>query len=250
MRLSRDDVPADAPTILATSGGVVPGARNRWSLGPLTRYAVDLAGVAGRAPRVCFVATACGDQPAVIRDFYDMAQEAGLHGSHLSLFPMPNVDDVRAHLLAQDVIWVWGGSVAGLLAMWELHGVGEVMREAWQAGVVLTGVSAGSICWHAGGTTDSFGPDLRPVTNGLGLLPYANGVHYDSEPQRRPLFQQLIADGVLPAGYATDDGAGLLYRGTELCEALTEEPDKAAYLVERGGDGTAVETRLDTRLLR
>ena len=79
---------------------------------------------------------------------------------------MPNVDDVAAHLLAQDVVWVSGGSVAGLLAMWRLHGVDEAMRAAWQAGVVLTGVSAGSICWHAGGTTDSFGPQLRPITNG------------------------------------------------------------------------------------
>ena len=82
------------------------------------------------------------------------------------------------------------------------------MREAWQAGVVLTGVSAGSICWHVGGTTDSFGPDLRPITNGLGLVPYSNGVHYDSEEQRRPLFQSLVADGTLPTGYATDDGVG------------------------------------------
>lgn len=243
-------MPADAPTIVATSGGVVPGTRTKWSVGPLTRYAVDLAGVAGRAPRVCFLATACGDAPAVVRDFYDLAQEAGFHGSHLSLFAMPNVADIREHLLAQDVIWVWGGSVAGLLAMWELHGVGDVMREAWEAGVVLTGVSAGSICWHRGGTTDSFGPDLRPITNGLGLVPWSNGVHYDSEEQRRPLFQELIAAGTLPTGYATDDGVGLHYRGTELVEALTEEPGKAAYLVERAGGGGAVETRLETRLLR
>ncbi|WP_435768306.1 Type 1 glutamine amidotransferase-like domain-containing protein [Nocardioides sp. SYSU DS0651] len=243
-------MPADAPTILATSGGVVPSARNRWSVGPLTHHAVELAGVDRRAPRVCFLATACGDQPAVVRDFYDMAQEAGFHGNHLQLFPMPNVDDMREHLLAQDVIWVWGGSVAGLLAMWELHGVGELMREAWEAGVVLTGVSAGSLCWHVGGTTDSFGPELRPVTNGLGLLPFSNGVHYDSEEQRRPLFQSLVGSGQLPPGYATDDGVGLLYRGTELVEALTEEEGKAAYFVERGADGAVVETRLDVRLLR
>lgn len=243
-------MPADAPTILATSGGVVPSPRNKWSVGPLTRYAVELAGVEGRAPRVGFLATACGDQPAVIRDFYDMAQEAGFHGNHLSLFTMPNVEDVREHLLGQDVIWVWGGSVAGLLAMWELHGVGDVMREAWQAGVVLTGVSAGSICWHSGGTTDSFGPDLRPITNGLGLVPWSNGVHYDSEEQRRPLFQKLIGDGVLPSGYATDDGVGVLYRGTEFAGAFGEVPGKAAYFVERSADGGVVETPLDTQLLR
>ncbi len=243
-------MPANDPTILATSGGIVPGARTRWSVGPLTRHAVDLAGVEGRAPRVCFLATACGDAPGIIRDFYDMAHEAGFQASHLQLFPMPNLEDMREHLLAQDVIWAWGGSVAGLLAMWELHGLDAVMREAWQAGVVLTGVSAGSICWHTGGTTDSFGPELRPITNGLGLVPFSNGVHYDSEDQRRPLFQKLVGDGVLPAGYATDDGVGVLYRGTEFVEAFTEVDDKAAYYVERVDDGGVVESRLDTRRLR
>ncbi len=243
-------MPANEPTILATSGGIVPGARTRWSVGPLTRHAVDLAGVQGRAPRVCFLATACGDQPEIIRDFYDMAREAGYQASHLQLFTMPNVEDVREHLLGQDVIWVWGGSVAGLLALWRLHGVDDAMREAWASGVVLTGVSAGSICWHTGGTTDSFGPELRPITNGLGLVPWSNGVHYDSEEQRRPLFQKLVGDGVLPSGYATDDGVGVLYRGTEFAGAFSEMDGKAAYFVERDADGGVVETRLDTQRLR
>lgn len=241
---------ADAPTILATSGGRVPGVRTPWEAGPLTEYAVELAGVSGRRPRVCFLATALGDNAAVLLAFYDAARFAGWEASHLALFPMPNLADPRAHLLAQDVVWVWGGSVAGLLAMWRLHGLDTVMREAWEAGVVLTGVSAGSICWHVGGTTDSFGPDLRAVDNGLALLPYANGVHYDSEEQRRPLLHRLVADGTLPTAYATDDGAGLLYRGTELVEALTEIPGAAAYRVERGADGAAVETLIEPRLLR
>jgi peptidase E len=242
-------VTADEPTILATSGGAVPSRRIRWEVGPLTDYAVELAGVAGRAPRVCFLATACGDSSELLRGFYDAALHRGFQASHLALFPMPNVPDMRELLLGQDVIWVSGGSVAGLLAMWRLHGVDELMREAWQAGVVLTGVSAGSLCWHVGGTTDSFGTDLLPVTNGLALIPYSNGVHYDSEEERRPLFQQLVADGVLPDGYATDDGTGLLYRGTRFVEAVSEKPDKAAYLVSRIGDGQADEQRLPTRLL-
>jgi peptidase E len=162
---------------------------------------------------------------------------------------MPNVVDATEHLLAQDVVWVFGGSVAGLLAMWRLLGYDEALRAAWRAGVVLTGVSAGSICWHVGGTTDSFGPDLRPVTNGLGFLPYANGVHYDSERQRRPLFQQLIADGTLPSGYATDDGVGLVYRDTDFVEAITEVDGKTAYRVERDTSGGATETTIDARLL-
>ncbi len=239
---------ADAPTILATSGGAVRGRRIDWEVGPLTDFAVELAGVSGSAPRVCFLATATGDHPFVLTNFYNAAQRRGFAASHLALFPMPNVEDITAHLLDQDVVWVWGGSVAGLLAMWRLHGVDAAMRTAWQAGVVLTGVSAGSICWHVGGTTDSFGPDLRPVTDGLGLVPFSNGVHYDSEEQRRPVFQALIADGTLPAGYATDDGVGLLYRGTGFVEAVSEVRGKGAYHVERGPAG-AVETRIDTRLL-
>lgn len=242
-------MPADSPTILANSGGVTLGRRTRWEFGPLAELALDLAGVDGRAPKICLVATAVGDDPFVVAGFYAAAQVRGLAASHLALFPMPNVEDITAHLLEQDVVFVWGGSVAGLLAMWQLHDVGTAMRAAWQAGVVLTGSSAGSLCWHVGGTTDSFGPDLRPVTNGLALVPFSNGVHYDSEQQRRPLYQSLVADGTLPAGYATDDGVGLLYRGTEFAEAVAEQDGKGAYRVERGPDGAAVETRLDPRRL-
>jgi peptidase E len=242
-------MPADAPTILATSGGVVPSRRIRWEFGPLVEHAIDLAGVTGRPPKLCYLGTATGDSLFGLSCFYEAAQARGLQASHLALFPMPNVADIEAHLLEQDVVWVGGGSVAGLLALWRLHGVDAAMRTAWLAGVVLTGVSAGSICWHIGGTTDSFGPDLRPVTNGLALVPWSNGVHYDSEAQRRPLFQRLIADATLPAGYATDDGVGVLYRGTEFAGAFTEVDGKAAYYVERGPDGVAVETRVDPQRL-
>jgi len=244
------DVATRLPTILATSGGFAESARLGWEVGPLTRFAVDLAGVNGRAPRVCFLGTACGDDPRLIMTFYDNARREGWVGSHISLFSMPNIADLREHLLAQDVVWVWGGSVAGLLAMWRLHGLDNIFCEVWQSGVVLTGVSAGSICWHMGGTTDSFGPDLRPVTNGLSLLPWSNGVHYNSEPGRRPLFQSLIASGTLPTGYATDDGAGLLYRGSDLVEALSERADAGAYSVRADPGGGVTEESLDVRRLR
>ena len=241
---------ADAPTILATSGGLVPGRRTRWEFSPLTEYAVELAGVSGRAPKVCFLATASGDDPGVLNALHEAALLRGFRASHLRAFPLPNLPDPAAHLLDSDVVWVAGGSVAGLLQMWRLHGWDEALRAAWQAGVVLSGISAGSICWHVGGTTDSYGPELRPVTDGLALLPYANAVHYDTEEQRRPLFHSLVAAGTLPTGFATDDGTGLLYRGTELVEALSEEDGKGAYRVERAADGTAVETPLDVRRLR
>ncbi|MGX7681715.1 Type 1 glutamine amidotransferase-like domain-containing protein [Jatrophihabitans sp. DSM 45814] len=239
---------AQAPTILATSGGLRHAPRTHWRFSPLMEFAVELAR-ADAAPKMCFIPTAMGDASEIIRYFYDTAHAAGYQPSHLALFPMPNIEDVRTHLLSQDVIWVGGGSVAGLLAMWQLHGLGDILREAWQAGVVLTGVSAGSICWHVGGPTDSFGPDLRPVTNGLALVPFSNGVHYDSEAQRRPLFQACIADGTLPAGYATDDGVGILYRGTEFVEAVSDVEGKGAYYVSRNSSGEAVEERIEPRLL-
>jgi len=239
---------ADGPTILATSGGLRRGRRGDPEFAPLVHHAVELAGVDGRAPRLCHLGTAGGDQLWWNALLSQAGRTAGIEVSHLNLFPMPTVDDMEGHLLDQDVVWVGGGSVANLLAVWRLHGLDRVLEAVWRAGVVLGGVSAGSLCWHVGGTTDSFGPELRPVTDGLGFLPYANGVHYDSEAQRRPLFQRLIAEGTLPGGYATDDGVGLVYRGTELAGAVTEVPGRGAYRVRREGDA-AVEERIEPRVL-
>lgn len=193
--------------------------------------------------------TASGDQQWFSARVYEAGRLARFDISCLNLFPMPNVDDLRAHLFHQDVVWVGGGSVANLLAVWRVHGLDTVFRQVWEAGVVLGGVSAGSLCWHVGGTTDSFGPELQAVTDGLALLPWGNGVHYDSEPQRRPVLQRLVADGELPTSYATDDGVGLVYRGTEPPEAVAEVGGKDAYrLVRVPGDG-CVETRIEPRLL-
>lgn len=240
-------MPADAPTILATSGGYRPALRRRLDFAPLAHHAVELSGATGRAPRVCHLGTAGGDQRWLNAELDEAARSAGFDLSHLNLFPMPSVEDVEGHLLDQDVIWVNGGSVANLLAVWRAHDLDQIMPRVWQAGVVLAGVSAGSLCWYVGGATDSFGP-LRAVTNGLGLLPYANGVHYDSEPGRRPLVQRLVADGTLPQAHCTDDGVGLVYRGAELVEAVAEVRGKGAYVVTRAED-QAVEDRLAPRLL-
>ncbi|HET6817616.1 MAG TPA: peptidase E [Mycobacteriales bacterium] len=242
-------MPAE-PTIFATSGGFSSSGRGpiAWRRGPLIDYALHLSGV--ERPRICYLATAQGDSPLYVAAFYNaFAGSTDAVASHLALYPMPSAEDPRAHLLAQDVIWVGGGSVANLLALWRVHGLDVVFREAWERGIVLAGVSAGSICWHVGGTTDSFGPELRLVDNGLGLLPFANGVHYDAEDQRRPLLQSLVASGALPTAHATDDGVGLVYRGTELVDVVSDRPDAAAYKVEADGAGGVTETVLRPRLL-
>jgi peptidase E len=242
-------VPAPQPTILATSIGFQPDGPDQWNLrpGPAYSLATKLAG-AGRHPRLCIIATAVGENPAWLTAMHHAFSKLDMVVSHLNLFPMPNVDDIGDHLSRQDVIWVSGGSTANLLALWRLHGLDDYLRQAWQAGVVLMGVSAGSICWHLGGTTDSFGLPLRPITDALGFLPFSNSPHHDAEPERRPLIHRLIGDGTLPAGYATDNGAGLIYHGTDLHEAVTEKPGALAYEIHRQGD-SARENALATRVL-
>jgi peptidase E len=249
---------ADSPTILATSGGFRMGTRSRLRFNSLVHFAVELSGVTGRAPRITHVGTAMGDQRSLNAELDEAARLDGYDLSHLNLFPMPSVDDIEGHLMGQDVIWVNGGSVVNLLAVWRAHGLDQIFPRVWQAGVVLAGVSAGSLCWFKGGTTDSFRPELDAVTNSLGLLPYDNGVHFDSEQRRRPLVHQLVGDGTLGVTHCTDDGVGLLYRGTELVEAVTETPGKGAYIVRRadsadgtGGDneGAVVEERIEPRRL-
>ncbi len=199
--------------------------------------ALELSGA--DRPRVCLVMTASGDDHQYLSTMYSALSDVGCDVDHLALFPQPNrpPDEVLGRA---DVIWVGGGSVANLLALWRLHGVDEAMTEAWHRGAVLAGVSAGSLCWHVGGPTDSFGAELQAVTNGLGLLPYGNGVHYDSEEQRRPLLHSLVGEEVLPLSYATDDRVGILYEGIEPIEVVVDvdvAPDgPAAYRVERTGD--------------
>jgi peptidase E len=242
-------VAADAPTILATSGGMRMGRRTPLEFAPLLDFAVELAGVGGRRPRVCQIGTASGDQLWQLARFTEAGQLAGVEVVHLNLFTMPPTDDLDDFVGGSDVVWVGGGSVANLLAVWAVHGLGDVLRRAWNAGVVLAGVSAGSICWHMGGPTDSFGPDLRIVTNGLGFLPYGNGVHYDSEAARRPTVHRAVGAGEIPLTYCTDDGAGLLYVRSELVEAVAERPNAGAYRVERTATGEVVEERLPVRAL-
>jgi peptidase E len=244
-------MPSDAPTILATSGGYRYGRRTQLEFDSLVHHAVELSGAHGRPPRLTFVGTASGDPRYMNYWAHEAGRVAGFDVTCLDLFPMPNLDDVPGHLLEADVVWVNGGSVANLLAVWDVHDLRPAMRDAWEAGVVLGGVSAGSICWYLGGCTDSFGPELRAVTNGLGLLPYGSGVHYDSEETRRPTVHRLVGDGTLPETHCTDDGVGLVYRGTELVEAVSEVDGKAAYLVTRdaASEGGVREERLEPRRL-
>jgi peptidase E len=234
--------------ILACSGVIYPPENfpRQW-LGAQIWQAMQLSGV--REPKVCLIATAVGDSREYIADWHQHAEMHGAIGAtDLKLFTQPNVPDVRAHLMAQDVIFVSGGSVVNLLAVWRAHRLDEILRDCWEAGIVLSGQSAGSLCWHEGGITDSFGDSLDPVSNGLGFLPFSNGVHDDLPDQpRRSYFRELIAQRALPPGYATEDGTGLHYVGTRLHEVLGVVPGRHAWHVALDGESGYAETAIRAR---
>jgi dipeptidase E len=244
-------MPAPTPTIVAMGGG-------GFSMEPenpmLDEFALELAAVHAAItghdparPRACFIGTASGDSAGYIENFH-VAFDPVAETDHLGLFDR-TVGDIATFLVGKDLIYVGGGNTANMLAIWRLHGVDTALRAAWQAGVVLAGLSAGSNCWFEAATTDSYGPELAPLMDGLGFLPGSHSPHYDGEPQRRPLYQRLVGEGALPAGYAADDGAALVFRGTDLEECVSSRPDAACYRVERAGGGGASETRLPTRYL-
>jgi len=191
-------------------------------------------------PRVLFVPTATGDEEAVSVWFYDQFA-LRTEASTLPTFPWPPAN-LRELVLGQDAICVSGGNTANMLAIWRVHGIDELMREAWENGVVLFGASAGMICWFEAGVTDSFGPQLEGM-DCLGFLPGSACPHYDGEEQRRPRYRELV-DGGFPEGVAADDGVALHFVGTELHEVVTCRPGAAAYRVTRGG-----EEKLDAREL-
>jgi len=197
-----------------------------------------VVGVIGKDdPRVLFVPTAAGDQDADVVWFYER-WNARARVSHLKTFPWPP-GDLRERILSQDAIAVSGGNTANMLAIWKVHGIDVLLREAWENGTVLWGVSAGMICWFEAGVTDSFGPQLDG-TECLGWLAGSACPHYDGEERRRPRYHELVAGG-FPEGIAADDGVALHYVGTELSEIVTCRPGTAAYRVTRDG-----EERLET----
>jgi dipeptidase E len=212
----------------------------------LDQYVLSLA--RRRDPRVCFVGTASGDAEGYRLRFHRAFATLGCRPTDLTLFER-EVTDLRAFVLDQDVVYVGGGSTANLLAVWRVHGLDLVLREAWEEGVVLCGVSAGMNCWFEGSVTDSFTTSrLAALRDGLGLLQGSACPHYDGERERRPTYHRLIAEGALPAGVAADDGAALVFDGTELHEVVASRAHAAAYRVGCR-QGQVVEERMAARYL-
>jgi peptidase E len=223
------------PQIVAFGGGGFSMERGN-SL--LDDYVLSLTG--RLRPRVCFLPSASGDADHYVVRFYrEFAERAD--ASHVTLFRREaGPRDLRAHLLAQDLIYVGGGSVVSLLGVWRAHGIDEILREAWQAGVVLCGLSAGALCWFAQALTAYYG---RPApVEGLGFLPWSFTAHYDSEPERRDTYHRLLTMGMI-RGFAADDGAALHFQGRDLLRAVSSRPGARACVMRLAG-GRVLQERL------
>ena len=188
-------------------------------------------------PKLCFVPTASGDADHYIVRFYRRFAPVA-EVSHVSLFRRDKgagavEGDLERHLLAQDIIYVGGGSVLSLLGTWRAHGVDAMVKRAWRRGVLLCGLSAGSLCWFAEAVTAFHGPPQ--AVRGLGLLPHSNCVHYDGEAARGDAYRQMVADGMRP-GYAAEDGVALHFEGRELLRAVSSRPTARAYHVTADGE--------------
>lgn len=205
----------------------------------LEDYVLGLAGQ--ERPRVLYVPTAVADDTeSTLRIYTQLGDRTEL--SYLPFFPWPP-PGLRELALAQDVIYVSGGNTANALAIWRAHGFDVILREAWEAGVVLAGWSAGMLCWFEASVTDSFGPELQGMRDGLGFLPGSACPHYDAEAERRPVYTRLVAEG-FPPGIAADDCVAVRYDGTELAEVVTAREGSRAYRVTAAG-----EEPLEARLL-
>jgi dipeptidase E len=210
----------------------------------LDNYVLGLAPSA--RPRVCFLPSASGDADHYIVRFYRAFPASRCEPSHISLFRREQgAEDFRAHLLSQDVIYVGGGSVISLLGVWRAHGFDEILREAWEAGIVLCGLSAGSLCWFAEAVTGFHGEPQR--VEGLGILPWSNCVHYEAQGKRGEAYRRFLLEGMRP-GYAAEDGTALHFEGLGLARVVASRAGGRGWRLERRGGGVA-EMRLATTYL-
>jgi dipeptidase E len=202
-----------------------------WAEDPLWDHIFELC--SERRPRLLFVPTAAADDPGATLEVYERFHRRA-EVSHVHFFPWPP-DDLRERTLERDVILVSGGNTANMLAIWRAHGFDEILREAWRNGAILCGGSAGAICWFEASVTDSFGPQLEGMRDGLGFLPGSACPHYDGEELRRPRYTELVRQG-FPSGFAIDDLAALHFDGTELVEVLATREGARAYRVTPDGE--------------
>ncbi|MCW2957629.1 MAG: peptidase dipeptidase [Solirubrobacterales bacterium] len=228
------------PTIFAMGGG---GFTMEPENPALDEFILSLA-TGRQVPRILLLPTASGDAGSQEAQFRATFADRPCEPSVLSLFRLGEHGpiDLRQTILDQDIVYVGGGSLRNLLAIWRVHEMDDILREAWAAGVVLAGLSAGAMCWFAGGVTKSSGEP--EIAKGLGLLPGSLSVHADGDPDRLPVYERAVASRQLPAGWAADDGVGLLFQGRDLVRVVSSRPGRRAVWIEQTPSGLRHDVRV------
>lgn len=218
----------------------------------LDQYCLDCTGRS--APKVCFIPTASGDSEDFLSRFYTAFARYSCEPTHLAFFRRPRsgaipLAEAEQHLLNQDLIYVGGGNTRAMLAVWREWNIDEILRKAWQSGILLAGMSAGSICWfESGGSDSTYVGKLSPL-RGLGFIRGSCAPHYDGELNRRPDFHQLVKSKELPPGIGIDDGAAVLFKEQEIVEVVTSRTTAKAYQVKLKEDGQISEEPVEARCL-
>ncbi|MDY7221188.1 Type 1 glutamine amidotransferase-like domain-containing protein [Halalkalibacterium halodurans] len=210
----------------------------------LDTYILDQCAKAN--PKICFIPTASGDSEHYITKFYDFFGKQDCQPSHLSLF-RPPTRDLESYLLDKEILYVGGGNTKNLLILWKEWGLDSILRKAWKEGILLAGISAGSICWFEEGVTDSYGDGLEPIKC-LGFLKGSHCPHYDGETERRPSYHRLVTSNEIQGGIAADDGVAIHYIGEDIHKIVSSRPRAKAYRLQQF-DHKMIETELETVFL-
>lgn len=184
-----------------------------------------------KKPEICFIGTASGDAESYIERFYAFFQKENCEPTHLSLFK-PHTRDIKKFILEQDILYVGGGNTKNLMALWHEWQLDIAIRQAYDKGTILAGLSAGSLCWFEEGVTDSYGSVLEPISC-LGLIRGSHCPHYDGEEDRRPTYQKFVRDETIGSGFAADDGVALHFIDEELHHVVSSRPNSHGYRVDK-----------------
>jgi len=230
------------PQIFATGGGFFAQA---WEKSIFPEYLLALS--PSKSPRICWLGPASGESAQDFEIFARGMEKHDCQVNHFNLY-LPATMDFVDYLLGMDIVYVGGGSTKNLMALWREWKFDEALRAAWQEGVVMSGTSAGMICWFQSGLTDSFPQVLNPV-QATGILSGSANPHYNIRPDRKSRYRQLIADGSMHSpGLALDQDVGVLFRGTELVEIVSARKSAGAFRLTRTSTGYD-ETPLSVRYL-
>ncbi len=201
-------------------------------------------------PKICFLPTASGDSDKGIISWYDLVHDLPVepYVQRVWISSYNQKYSFEEMLLSMDAIFVGGGNTLNMMAIWKAQGIDVILKKALEKGIVLSGGSAGSLCWFDNGTTDSR-PIALSVVECLGFLPFSHSPHYHKEEFRRPLYHENIEKGIFGPGYAMDDYAGIIFKNGKPMKVISMGEDYNCYFVSLK-DGKVVEEKLKSEILK